>query len=340
MSVTLSASMRNAIYSMTDIQSQIDIANTRLSTGKKVNSAIDDARAYFAAQAFNREADKLNGLLEGMSQARQTIDKVTKTIDGAIRLLSSADSLARQAQQSSQDSERFAYRDQVADLLNQTIRLFADGSFNGKQLFVSDATLNATYAKKVGTATGELGHSAASATEKAAYDSATLIVNVNTATTNTATIVLAPIDVRLSTTAGNGGLALTRTTAGIGDTGFLTGTAPAAPSATPWVTTSTNAWNVAANGAQITQFRSDVQAAMDNLRAKSAAAGAQTSTIDIRMSFTRDSARINSQAADYLVVADVNEEGAKLSALQTKQQIAVQALALANRADQTILRLF
>ncbi len=205
MSIALSASMRTAIYSMNDLQSQIDRANTRLSTGKKVNSAIDDARAYFAAQAFSNEADKLNGLLEGMNQARQTIDKVTKTIDGAIRLLSSADSLARQAQQSSVDGERTTYRDQVADLLNQTIRLFADGSFNGKQLFISDLTPGANYDKKAGTASGELGFTgtgtnAATAQERAAYDNAVLTVNVNTAATNTATIVVAPIDVRFSTT--------------------------------------------------------------------------------------------------------------------------------------------
>ncbi len=181
----------------------------------------------------------------------------------------------------------------------------------------------------------------ATAQERAAYDSAVLTVNVNTAATNTATIVVAPIDVRFSTTTGNGGLNLTRTAQGAGDNGFITG---ADPGTSVKVTVATNVANSVAwdsnNTAQITQFRTDVQAAMDSLRAKTSAIGAQAATIDIRMSFTRDAARINNQAADYLVVADVNEEGAKLSALQTKQQLAVQALSLANRADQTILRLF
>jgi flagellin-like hook-associated protein FlgL len=331
--------MRNAIYAMNEIQSQIEIANIRLSTGKKVNSAVDDARSYFAAQAFSSEAEKLNGLLEGMGQARQTIDKVSKTIDGAIRLLSSADSLARQAQQSSVNAERTAYRDQVAELLNQTIRLFSDGSFNGKQLFISDLTKDATYAKKVGTATGELGHTDATAAEKAAYGAGTLTVNVNTATTNTARIVVAPIDVRFSTEADKGGLYLTRGVKGANDTGFVTGNTPGTDVKVTTDAQDGAAWDLS-NAAQITQFRSDIQKAMSSLASKSATVGAQTATIDIRMSFTKESARINSQAADSLVVADVNEEGAKLSALQTKQQIAVQALTLANRADQTILRLF
>ena len=336
MSISLSSSMRNAINSMNDLQAQIDKSNSRLSSGRKVSSAIDDARAYFASQAFSNEADKLTGLLEGMSQARQTVDKVTKTIDGAIRLLSSADSLARQAQQSSVDSERIGYRDQVADLLNQTLRLFMDGGFNGKQIFIMDTTPNATYA----TAATAAGLGGGTAVEKAAYNNAVLTVNVNTATTSPATIVVNPIDVRFSSTSANGGLGITRTAAAANDTGFITAAAPGATVKVTTAQTTGVAWDTANNSAQITQFRTDVQAAMDALRAKSSAVGAQTSTIDIRMSFTRDVARINSQAADFLVVADVNEEGAKLSALQTKQQLAVQALALANRADQTILRLF
>jgi flagellin len=44
--------------------------------------------------------------------------------------------------------------------------------------------------------------------------------------------------------------------------------------------------------------------------------------------------------SDVLTLADINEEGANLAALQTRQQLAVQALSLANQADQGILRLF
>ena len=44
--------------------------------------------------------------------------------------------------------------------------------------------------------------------------------------------------------------------------------------------------------------------------------------------------------ADNLVVADLNEEGANLLALQTRQQLSTQALSLASQSDQAILRLF
>ena len=44
--------------------------------------------------------------------------------------------------------------------------------------------------------------------------------------------------------------------------------------------------------------------------------------------------------ADNLVLADSNEEGAKLLALNTRQQLSQTALSLASPADQRVLRLF
>ena len=44
--------------------------------------------------------------------------------------------------------------------------------------------------------------------------------------------------------------------------------------------------------------------------------------------------------ADNLVLADTNEEGANMLALQTRQQLSTTALSLAAQADQAVLRLF
>ncbi len=338
MSISLSSGMRNALYSMGDIQSQVDTSNKRLATGKKVNSALDNARAYFGAVAFRTEGEKLSGLVEGLTQARQTIDKVTKSIDGAIKLFQSADGLAKTALTSTSDTDRAALRDQVAELLTQAVRLFADSGFNGKQTLVSDSTSLTAGSYTVKTTAAGLG--AGTAAEKAVYAAGLLTVATNTQTTNFTSIVVNPIDVRLSTTIANGGLGVTRLAAAAGtDNGFLIA-APAANVAVTTGATTGAAWDVANNQSQITNFRTDIANAINNLQAKSASVATQAATIDIRVGFTKDTARINNQAADDLVLADINEEGANLSALQTKQQLAVQALSLASRADQAILRLF
>jgi flagellin-like hook-associated protein FlgL len=73
-------------------------------------------------------------------------------------------------------------------------------------------------------------------------------------------------------------------------------------------------------------------------RANTLSAG--LSTIQIRLDFTKQDARTNRTAADQLTLADLNEEGARLTTLQNRQQLAVTALSLAQRSDQAILRLF
>jgi flagellin len=76
------------------------------------------------------------------------------------------------------------------------------------------------------------------------------------------------------------------------------------------------------------------------LQARASVIATQASVVDLRIQFTKDTTRILNSSADSLTLADMNEEGANLSALSTRQQLAVQALSLANRSDQAILRLF
>ncbi|MGB3215653.1 MAG: flagellin, partial [Alphaproteobacteria bacterium] len=46
------------------------------------------------------------------------------------------------------------------------------------------------------------------------------------------------------------------------------------------------------------------------------------------------------EGSDKLTVADQNEEGANLLALQTRQTLGVTSLALASQSQQAVLRLF
>ena len=64
------------------------------------------------------------------------------------------------------------------------------------------------------------------------------------------------------------------------------------------------------------------------------------SVIQTREGFTQNMINTLSEGADKLTVADQNEEGAKLLALQTRQQLGVTSLSLASQSQQAILRLF
>ncbi len=80
--------------------------------------------------------------------------------------------------------------------------------------------------------------------------------------------------------------------------------------------------------------------ALTTLRSTSSSLGASLSTVQARQDFTKNLVNTLTQGADNLVMADTNEEGAKLLALQTRQQLSQTALSLSNQADQAVLRLF
>jgi flagellin-like hook-associated protein FlgL len=83
-----------------------------------------------------------------------------------------------------------------------------------------------------------------------------------------------------------------------------------------------------------------VSSALATLRTQSSKFGSTLTTVQTRQDFTKNLITTLRTGADNLVLADTNEEGANLLALQTRQQLSTTALSLANQASQAVLRLF
>jgi hypothetical protein len=96
--VAISTGVRNALSSLQSVQSQSQVAQQHLATGRKVNSAVDNAVNYLTAAGLNDRSSQLSGLLDGMSNAVQTINAASKGIDGITKLVQSAQSTIKQAQ--------------------------------------------------------------------------------------------------------------------------------------------------------------------------------------------------------------------------------------------------
>jgi flagellin len=76
------------------------------------------------------------------------------------------------------------------------------------------------------------------------------------------------------------------------------------------------------------------------LQTQSSSFGAALTTVQNRQEFTKAMINTLQQGADSLTLADSNEEGANLLALNTRQQLSQTALSLASQASQAVLRLF
>ena len=96
-SISLTASMRSNLLSLQNIVGQVDLTQNRLSTGLKVNSAIDNPSSYYTAVSLSNRAGDLSSLLDSMAQGIQTIKAATEGLQAGASLLEQAAATATQA---------------------------------------------------------------------------------------------------------------------------------------------------------------------------------------------------------------------------------------------------
>jgi flagellin-like hook-associated protein FlgL len=101
---------------------------------------------------------------------------------------------------------------------------------------------------------------------------------------------------------------------------------------------------ISGNGFQDNNFinttLSTINTALLNLRAQASALGSNLTTVQTRQDFTKNLINTLQTGSDNLVLADTNQEGANLLALQTRQQLSTTALSLSAQSAQAVLKLF
>ena len=268
--IVLSAGVRSNLLQLQDTSNLITQTQTRLATGKRVNSALDNPNNYFTAQALDNRAGDLNNLLDSMSTAINTIGAANNGISSITKLVQSAQSLTSQARQTADSATKASLSSQFNDILAQIGTLASDSGFNGINLIGGDD----------------------------------LTVTLNE--DGTSKVTVKSVDYTSAST----GLSIAN---------------------------SANNW---AASADIDAASSDLTTALTTLRSESQKLSSGLSTVQIRQDFTKATINTLQAGSDALTLADSNEEGANLLALQTRQQLSTTALSLASQADQNVLRLF
>ncbi len=104
-----------------------------------------------------------------------------------------------------------------------------------------------------------------------------------------------------------------------------------------------NDWVSTGGVAELDEINSAITAldnATTNLRSEAQKLSTNLSTITIRQDFTSNMINTLQDGAASLTNADMNEEGANMLMLQTRQQLGTTSLSLASQAAQSVLRLF
>ena len=267
--IVLSAGVRSNLLQLQQTSNLITQTQTRLATGKRVNSALDNPINFFTAQGLSVRANDLNALLDAMGSGINTIQAANNGITAITKLVQSAQALVSQAQQTSDTTVRATLASQFDALLPQIDQLAGDAGFNGINLLGGN----------------------------------NLSITMNEDGTST-------VDVTSFNDTVAGDLAISG---------------------------STNSW---AGSVDITAAGDNLKTALVTLRSQAQSLSSNLSTVQIRQDFTKAMINTLQTGADNLTLADSNEEGANLLALQTRQQLSTTALSLAAQADQNVLRLF
>mgnify|MGYP001442624205 FL=1 len=104
--VNLSASIRTNLLSLQSTNKLFERTSERLSTGLKVNSALDGTSAFFSAKSLNNRASDLAALKDGMGQAIQTLKAADKGIGALEQLVDQAKTIALQAKEASAQTSK------------------------------------------------------------------------------------------------------------------------------------------------------------------------------------------------------------------------------------------
>ena len=374
--ISLTASMRSNLLSLQNTQSLMDMTQERLSTGKKVNSALDNPTSYYTSQSLTNRASDLSALLDSMGQGIQTIKAANEGIESITEFVQQAKSVANQARD---EANKVASSSGMYDStkIEAATKFQLSVTYNGETKSVEvtapkAAATGVEMAAKIqeeletltfGTPATALGGDVFEVTYE---DDAFKMTSANG---EEAKISFEVGGAKMDATAGNANRVkaisqfndiLDQIDQLAKDSGYkgvnlLGGTDQSltvifnedrSSSLTiQGVDGSTKGLNISrvtdwgSNNAVDISI-SEVESAVNELRNMASEFGNNYSIVQNREDFTENLINVLEEGSDKLVLADMNEESANMLALQTRQQLGVNSLSLASQAAQAVLKLF
>jgi len=267
--ITLTTGVRGVLFSLQETGIHMERVQARLSSGKKVNSAIDDPIVYFAAQSHLNRASDLGKLKDGIQESIYTVAAANNGLTSIADLLVSAKAIAQTALATADQAARNLYEAQFDEILSQIDTLAGDSSYKNKNLLKGDS----------------------------------LLVNF-AETSGQSTLNVAGVDA---------------TSTGLG------------------VSSATGNWTSDTN---IQTSLNQLTSATATERAYSRLLSDSSGILTVRRDFNDRMVNILNTGADNLTLADMNEEGANMLMLSTRQNLQFTSMTMAMQAAQEVLNLF
>jgi flagellin len=132
--ISLTAGMRTNLLNLQKTNQLLNRTQQRISSGKQVNSALDNPTNFFAAQNANQRASDLSDRKDGMSEAVQTVSAANAGITAITGLIAAAKGVAQSALSTSVAATRATLSQQYTTIQEQITSIADDSGYRGLNL--------------------------------------------------------------------------------------------------------------------------------------------------------------------------------------------------------------
>ena len=305
--IALTEAQRSNIATLRDVQEMSDRTQNRLSTGREVNNVVDDAVAFFTSKALYDRADDFLERKDYIEQGVSTLQAALDATEAIDDLLDQMKGIA-EAAKSQSTAERQSSTEQFNELGTQISQLVEDAEYNGYNLLSDtnnelDIRFSDRTASRIVVGGFDLNSTSAGDTDAALrsqlFSNVAFNASVDNNTFKGLSVVMSGEETSSFTALGANNSAL----------------------------------------AIVEYAISNLDDAINRLRAVASDLGSNVSILTTRVDFTEDYTEVLNTGGDKLTLADMNEEGANLTALQTRQELGIQSLAISGDQQRSVLSL-
>ena len=307
-----------ALQTLRSIDSNMQETQARVSSGYRVATAADNAAYWSIATTMRSDNSALSTVQDALGLGAAKTDTAYTGLESAVEVVTEIKSKLVAAREPGVDKSKI--NKELSELKNQLAAIAESASFSGENWLFNEST-TAPGTKEIVASFNRASDGAVSVTTLAFDTSESVLIDTKNANNGVLTKGFQVTQPSGSTT----------TIA----TYFLIDV-----SATTAATGSEVVLTTSMSEDTLDGMISAVDAMLQRLTDSASTLGAITSRIEMQDEFVSTLMDVIDKGVGRLVDADMNEESTKLKALQTQQQLGIQALSIANTNAENILTLF
>ncbi|EAS51709.1 flagellin protein [Aurantimonas manganoxydans SI85-9A1] len=308
-----------ALQTLQATNRSMDATQNRISTGFRVAEAKDNAAYWSIATTMRSDNKALSAVEDSLGLGAAKVDIAYTALESAIDVVDEIKAKLVAASEPGVDKTKI--QSEISELKKQLQSIASSASFSGENWLQNDASV--------------------------AAGSKDIVASFNRDSTGAVSIGTITVDVTAMTLIGT----VNETTGVLTKNYHADGISTPIGDATDYVLLDAGATGTAASGTEIaltgttttleiSSMIKVVDAILKDMTNVAANLGAAKSRIELQQNFVSNLTDSISSGIGALVDADMTEESTRLKALQTQQQLGVQALSIANSSSQAILQLF